>query len=186
MSPLAQVPTPGAQPAPLPELPDGPTLESLRGPVELPEPFPWLQTSLIATGVLLLLLITVLIWKYLQRRRAKHSTPPPHTQAEAKLQTAQQLVDSADYAQHLSQVIRVYLSQTTGTDYTSRTVAECLQQLPSDFPTPQIILQQWFASIENATFAGEHLSEQQRSELLDTARRILREHQTQLEVSHSQ
>ena len=86
---LAQIP---AAPQ-MPPLPEGPSLDRVRGPVEIPAYEPWQIAILLG---LIVLFIGLLIWLYVRSRRRAATTTPPYEAALTELQAATDLTAEDD------------------------------------------------------------------------------------------
>jgi hypothetical protein len=130
---LLQLPPAGLpQQAPvLPELPPGPSLDRVRGPVEIP----FLETWQIALIALLGLIVAALLgWKLLQRirtQRNQHVLISPQDAAIAELKSAAELTTDHDeqFAVLSSLALRRYFETGKGIDATGRTTDEFLKSL---------------------------------------------------------
>lgn len=121
---LAQMPT-----APqLPPLPEGPAIDRVRGPIEIPAYEPWQMALAIGCVVLFL---GLLIGLFLRARRKAAPTTPPYEAAIAELDAAAQLTDDDDerFAVLSSQALRRYLEDGLGLRSTVRTSEEFLRSL---------------------------------------------------------
>ena len=85
---LAQIP---AAPQ-MPPLPEGPSLDRVRGPVEIPAYEPWQIAILLG---FIVLFIGLLIWLYARSRLKSATTTPPYELALAELPAA--TVSTAQY-----------------------------------------------------------------------------------------
>ncbi|ADE53802.1 DUF4381 family protein [Coraliomargarita akajimensis] len=176
MFPLAQA----QPPQQLPDLPAGPSLQHVRGPIEIPEVFPWSTALLLILGAVLLVLVTYTLWTRRLRQRSTSALQAPDEEAHEALSQLSSIGNSSDFAQQLSRTVRHYLSRSLQRDFTAKTAGECLNDLPANFPTGPMVLEQWFQQIEAAGFAGKDLSKDDRSVLVDTARQLINNHQAQM------
>ena len=106
MSPtLAQL-----QPAALPDLPEGPSLDRVRGPVEPPAPALW---QLWVLGLLGLLAFVAIIWLVRRlRRKAPRTVPaPPAATAREALAAARLTDDPRLQASLCGGILRAYLER---------------------------------------------------------------------------
>lgn len=105
---LAQMPTK------MPELPSGPSLEQVRGPVEIPQ-YTTLQISLAAACIALCLIaLAYLLYRVLSRRKKTPKAVPPFSALREELDAAKLLSPEDErIAPLLSKALRRYLGQQT-------------------------------------------------------------------------
>ncbi len=104
-------------------------IRDIQGPVELPEPKnPWLYGG-VAAGLLLLLILAFL---YVKRRKPSVPRQLPHEIALAALAKAKEWMNSDNgllYAQHLSEILRQYIESQFGLRSTRQTTDEFFVKL---------------------------------------------------------
>ena len=124
---LAQMP---ATPQ-LPPLPEGPSLDRVRGPVAISAYEPWQIALAVGFGILVL---AFLLWLFLRARRKAAPEIPPYEAAQAELEAAANLTagDDERFAMLSSQALRRYLEGGLGLRSTARTSEEFLNDLKSN------------------------------------------------------
>lgn len=162
---LAQMPTPQ-----LPPLPEGPALENVRGPIELNGGYETWQIALAALAVLLI--AAGLIWLYLHSRKKPAALIPPEEAALAELNAASQAADDERFALLCANAIRRFLASKFNLPANSQTSAELGASLPLDEEEKSTVLH-FLESCDAVKFAGQGLSEDQRIELLNTAKELI-------------
>lgn len=105
---LAQMPTQ------MPELPKGPSLEHVRGPVEIPT-YTTLQIGLATAFIAVCLIgLSYVLYRWLRNRKETLSPTPPYTALSNELNAAKLLPSEDDrIAPLVSKALRRYLSQQT-------------------------------------------------------------------------
>jgi hypothetical protein len=170
---LAQMPPPE-----IPDLPAGPALDRVRGPVDIP-PFEAWQIGMIAA--LTAALLALLVWgiaRWIRARRARAPALEPHSAALAELQTA--AAHSADddhrFAALSSLALRRYFQQRCGIPALEQTSAELLHSLQAH---PQLncearaALHQFMQDCDRVKFAQASLSAAQRASLTASAQQLI-------------
>ena len=168
---LAQIPT-----APqMPPLPEGPSLDRVRGPIEIPAYEPW--QIVLALGFIALF-IGLLIWLAVRSRRKATIRTPPHEAALAELQAVADLSakDDERFAILSSQVLRRCLEDELGLHSTARTSEEFLlslkgnTQLDESFKTT---IREIIATLDQTKFAQQAISIEARIHITDTIRKLI-------------
>lgn len=168
---LAQMPTTPQ----LPPLPEGPSLDRVRGPVEISAYEPW-QIALAALFILCLL--ALILWAVL-RSRKKQSTPlPPYATALAELDTAAQLTagDDERFAMLTSAALRRYLENEMGLHFTARTSQEFLRNLKGNKRLDHIFqdkLSEVLTAFDRIKFARSSIAAAERSHISETVRELV-------------
>ncbi|PXA04919.1 hypothetical protein DDZ13_02845 [Coraliomargarita sinensis] len=165
MFPIAQSTAPQ-----LPALPDGPGLENVRGPIEVNGGYEIWQIVLAAVAILVI--VGGFIWLY---RRSKNRAPTPvdpHTAALAELDAASQAADDERYAMLCANAVRRYMEACLGLPVTSKTSAEAIARLPMP-PEEKTTLHDFLENCDGVKFARRTLSDEQRIELMDTAKHLV-------------
>ena len=168
---LAQIPTTPQ----LPPLPEGPSLDRVRGPVEIPAYEPW-QIA-IALGFIVLF-IGLLIWLYVRSRQKSATTTPPYEVALAELQAAADLTaqDDERFAILSSHALRRYLEDELGLLSTARTSEEFLLSLKGNAQFDesfQSTLREVLANLDHVKFAQQAISIEARIHITDTIRKLI-------------
>jgi hypothetical protein len=168
---LAQMPTTPQ----LPPLPEGPSLDRVRGPIEIPAYDLW-QIAL-AVGFIALF-IGLLICIFVRSRRKAATTTPPYEAALADLQAAADLTaeDDERFAILSSHALRRYLEDGLGLRSAARTSEEfllsikCTTQLDESF---QATLGEILANLDQIKFARQAISIEARIHITNTVRKLI-------------
>lgn len=153
----------------LPALPPGPSLDKLRGPVELGTgPEIWQ----IALAVLLLGLMAGFLMWFLLRSRRSTAPPPAEELALAELEAATLAEEDIRFAQLCANSLRNYLGAQHHLPADTLTSAELYQRLPIRKGLRDEVRQflDWCDSVK---FAGRELRAEAREQMLRTARGII-------------
>ena len=169
---LAQMPTTPQ----LPPLPEGPSLDRVRGPIEIPA-YDLLQIAL-AVGFIALFIGLLICIFVRSRRKAATTTTPPYEAALADLQAAADLTaeDDERFAILSSHALRRYLEDGLGLRSTARTSEEFLlslkgtTQLDESF---QATLGEVLANFDQIKFAQQAISIEARIHITDTVRKLI-------------
>ena len=151
----------------LPELPAGPSLEFVRGPIEIPLFETW---QLICISLLSAVLVSILAnWliRFLRTRTKCPSSLPPEEIARRAIGQANG--DDRAYTQALTHALRSYLTTPLQGPILSQTSTETLRNLPADFPINDSELKSFLEQCDIVKFANKSLTPEQRNELADTA-----------------
>lgn len=156
--------------AQLPELPEGPSLENVRGPIDANGAFQAWQLVLAAVAVLLI--AGFLLWLYLRSR--KNPPPPinPLTAARGELAAATQAVDDERFALLCANAVRRFMELRYGLPATARTSSEIVASLPLDGAEKERI-RVFLDRCDGVKFARRGFSEAQRNEVMETARDLI-------------
>ncbi len=165
----------------LPPLPEGPSLDRVRGPIEVPAYEPWQIALAIACG---LIFLSLLLWLFLRARNKPAPAIPPYEAAMAELDAAAQLTAEDDdrFAVLSSLALRRYLENALGLRFSARTSEEFLRSLKGDTrfdPDFQNKLSEVLAAFDRVKFAGQAIRPEERIRLTDTVRSLIDQvHQT--------
>ncbi len=168
---LAQMPT-----APqMPPLPEGPSLDRVRGPIEIPAYEPWQIVLVIG---FIVFFICLLIWLAVRSRRNAPTTTPPYEAALTKLQAAANLSaeDDERFAILSSQALLRYLEDELGLSSTVRTSEEFLLSLKGNTQLDesfQKTLREVLANFDQIKFAQQALSIESRINITNTVRKLI-------------
>ena len=167
---LAQIP---AAPQ-MPPLPEGPSLDRVRGPVEIPAYEPWQIAILLGFIVLFIGLLICLSAR--SRRRA--ATTTPYETALAELQAATDLTaqDDERFAILSSHALRRYLEDGLGLRSTARTSEEFLLSLKGNVQLDEFFqakLREVLANFDQIKFAQQAISIESRIHIIDTVRELI-------------
>ncbi len=162
---------PPSQPGQLPELPAGPSLDSVRGPVEIPLFETW---QLICMGLLSAVLFGILASWLVRYLRARAKCPASRSPQQIAHLAIEQ-VDGTDreFTQSLSLAVRSYFNTILKRPILAQTSEETLSHLPPDFPINIESLRDFFQQCDAIKFAQASLSSEQRIQLSDTARQFI-------------
>lgn len=150
----------------LPDLPTGPALENVRGPIE--------ASGFSATQIALVILVAAALSALLIRLfiRSHKKTPPPlghKAVALAELDAAIQAGDDERLALVCANAVRRFYAEHYKLPASSLTSAELHRQLPLESKTKDEI-RKFLDQCDSVKFAGESLSEESRIQLVDTAK----------------
>ncbi|MEC8614267.1 MAG: OadG family protein [Verrucomicrobiota bacterium] len=172
---LAQMPT-----APqMPPLPEGPSLDRVRGPIAIPAYEPW--QIILALGFVFLF-IGLLIWLVIRNRRKTAKTTSPHETALAELQAAANLSaeDDERFAVMSSRTLRRYLEDEFGLPSTARTTEEFLLSLKGNTQFDesfQTTLREMLANLDQTKFSQQPISIESRIHITGTLRELINQAQ---------
>lgn len=158
----------------LPDLPAGPSLDRVRGPIEIPLYEPWQIGVMVALAILALGLLTWGIIRFLRARRNRTRQAQPHSTALAELKAAAELTTEDDerFAVLSSLALRRYFETGKGIAALGRTSLEFLQaleghaQFNSDARTS---LSDFLEHCDRVKFAQVSLTESERNALTGSA-----------------
>ena len=172
---LAQMP---AAPQ-MPPLPEGPSLDRVRGPIEIPAYEPW--QILLALGFIVLF-IGLLILLAVRSRRKATKTTPPYEAALVELQAAAGLSTEDDerFAILSSQALRLYLEDEFGLRSTARTSEEFLLSLKGNTQFDesfQTTLSEILDSLDQTKFSQQTISIESRIYIIDTLKDLINQAQ---------
>ena len=170
---LAQMPAPQ-----IPELPAGPALDRVRGPVEMAQLQAW-QIGLMAG--LAVVLCACLAWGLTRGRRARRrptASVAPHVAALAELEAAAAHTANDDerFAVLSSGALRRYLEARSGCPAAQKTTREWLDRLEEQAVLEGdalAALSEWMQHCDRVKFARASLSAAQRTELTSCAQTLI-------------
>lgn len=115
----------------LPELPSGPSLDRIRGPIEIPYLETWHIALIALAGFIALILLGLKLYKRIRSRKNSHVPDSPQDVATAELQSAAKLAASDDerFAVLSSMALRRYFEIGRGIDALGKTTNEFLKSL---------------------------------------------------------
>lgn len=155
--------------------------EDIRGPkplieIPLPEKPPYMLWSAIGGG-LLLLALAWWIWKSYRRKQHLKSPPEIALAALAELESNRESLLAEVFASQATNTIRQYISDRFGLAAPRRTTEEFFSGLAKD-EQPSLFshgdqLRVFLKSCDLAKFAGSDLNSNQRTELMEAARRFI-------------
>jgi hypothetical protein len=166
------------QPPAIPELPPGPSLDRVRGPVEIP----FMETWQIALIALLGIIIVILIgWKQFKKIRAKRNNPTPLSPqdaviAELQSAAARAVDDDEQFAVRSSLAVRRYFETGKSINALDRTTDEFLNDLSDhsllDDDTRKL-LADFLHHCDQVKFAQVALTQEERQELTSHALELI-------------
>jgi hypothetical protein len=185
---LAQLP---AQSPQLPDLPPGPSLDRVRGPIEIPPYEPW-QTGVLVT--LAVLVLGLLIWgivRFIRTRSSRSQAELPHLTALSELNTAAELTTEDDerFAVLSSLALRRYFETGKGIVALGRTSREFLHAMDGH---PQINLEarssltEFLEHCDRVKFAQASLTAAERSALTESATALIAQFEQAVEATPQQ
>jgi len=154
----------------LPELPAGPSLENVRGPIEVNGGFAIWQITLAVIAVLLI--AAAFIWLYLRSKNKPSPPIDPHTAALAELDAASQAADDERFAMLCANAVRRFMASRFDLPAASQTSAEIVARLPVNTDEKDRI-RDFLEHCDGVKFARRAFDETQRIELLDTAKQLI-------------
>ena len=165
----------------LPDLPEGPTLDRVLGPIEIPSFETWqISVSILAT----LVLLVAVTWLIIRSKKNSKKTIPPYEIAIAGLDANSGLAkeDDEGFAVLCSQILRRYLEDDLGIKSTARTSEEFLRSLEGNISLKdkyQEELAKVLTGFDRIKFAQGKITNHERSAISDTVRDLItRAHQT--------
>ncbi|MGB0416018.1 MAG: hypothetical protein ACPGKS_04160 [Coraliomargarita sp.] len=157
----------------LPELPPGPSLESLRGPITEPALQAW---QILAIAVIGLLIVGFLLWQliaYFRYRRNLVKALAPAEHASLQLEQAKGMQDDRDFATAHSEAFRAYLDAVLKTGVQGKTTAELASELTTGLPINGHDVSEFLNGCDQVKFARAALSPDDRLRLNDTAVKLI-------------
>ena len=182
---LAQMPT-----TQIPDLPAGPALDRVRGPVDIPPFEPWQIGIITALGLLLLSLLAWGITRFIRSRRKRTRAIQPHIAALAELKTAAAHTANNDerFAVLSSLALRRYFEQRSGIPALEKTTLEFLRSL-KDHPKLNAeagtSLIQFMEQCDRVKFARASLSAAQRESLTTSAQQLIQQFEQSEDIDPS-
>lgn len=156
----------------LPPLPEGPSLENVRGPLEASGGYSaWPITLAVLAG---LMLAGLFAWRYHRSQRQTTAPLDPLAAALAELQAASQFADDERFVQLCTGALRRLLAARCGLPARSLTTAELCARLPFGEEANRR-MGGLLERCDAVKFAGQALAPEQRIELLDTARELIQQ-----------
>ena len=136
LSPPLQLLQPRQSPGQTAQPPAAPTtLHDIHGPIALPEPVPYLLYSLI--GLAALVLLFLLYWWLVKRKKPAAPAIPPGMRARDELMRARELMtpeQALRYMERISEILRRYLEARFALRTTRQTTREFFQSLAGEVP----------------------------------------------------
>ncbi len=172
----------------LPDLPPGPSLDRVRGPIEIPPYEPWQIGVMITLAVLILGLLIWCIVRFLRTRNNRTQTELPHLTALSELNTAAELTTEDDerFAVLSSLALRRYFETGKGIAALGRTSREFLHALDGH---PQINLEarssltEFLEHCDRVKFAKASLTAAERSALTESATALIAQFEQAVEAT---
>lgn len=177
---LLQLPTIGLlqQTQTVPELPPGPSLDRMRGPVEIPVLEPW---QIVAIALLIFAIAGLLGWILLQKIRKQTNLAPiaPKDAALAELKSAAETTDEDDerFAVLSSLALRRYFEEGKGIQALGKTTEEFLKRLNEHTcltEDSRKSLAAFMQRCDRVKFAQAPLTAAERLELTESALELIR------------
>jgi hypothetical protein len=161
----------------LPELPIGPDLENLRGPLEATNNIPW--PLLLALLFLVVICIGLLgWWIHAQRKKSKRRPKKsPFAATEQLLLEAKKSTDEGHFAQCTTEAIRTCLKAVLR-EAGSATTAELNEQIKKDTQLNASRIHLILQTCDELKFSKQADPLKERSQLLNTAGQIIDEVRT--------
>ncbi|CAA6691403.1 MULTISPECIES: hypothetical protein [unclassified Lentimonas] len=169
-----------AQTPQLPDLPPGPSLDHVRGPIEIPPFEPWQLGVMIALGLIALGLLIWGIVRFVRARKNRAEQLQPHTTAFAELKTAAKCTagDDERFAVLSSLALRRYFETGKGIPTLGRTTLEFLKALDGHallYTEARASLATFLEHCDRVKFAQAALTEDERNALTESAITLIRQ-----------
>jgi len=166
----------------VPVLPPGPSLDRLRGPVEIPPLELWQVSLITLLGALILSLIGWLILRYLRYRKKNVLNLPPHEIAIGQLKIAAQEANGDDkyFAVLSAQAIRHYFAGVNDTNMPGKTTDEFIQSLETDplvDSATRTLLSNFLHECDQIKFAGVQLTDKNRQSLTEDGLHLVQKYE---------
>lgn len=164
---------------PLSDLPEGPSLDAVRGPIDIPALEPWQFWTLIGLACVAAGIIVWLLIRYLWNRGTRETSVPPRDAALATLALAGTCEDDTEFAVIVSQALRGYYKEAIGIRALEQTTAEFIavaRQHPDVPEDESEALEQILTLCDRVKFARAKLPETERSQLTASAVRWIEAH----------
>ena len=169
--PTSNAPLPNSA-SQLPDLPPGPSLDHVRGPVEIPPFETWQIAAMVAAGLLVLALLIWLIVAIVRTRKPRSKSLSPHDAAILELGAAAGETDDEQFAIRVSHALRTYFEAARGIPALGRSTPEFLQSI--DLPENQRPrIDHFLNTCDRAKFAKLALTDETRSQLINTAKELI-------------
>jgi len=169
---LAQTPTPQ-----MPPLPEGPSLDRVRGPVEIPLLETW---QVLTAGTIVLVVSILLLWlciRYLRKESSQKPQISPSKVAIDELNATAKLANDDDrFAVQASAALRRYFEDGLHIPSYGRTSEEFLRSLKGNTLLNASFnesLERFFAQCDAMKFARKSSSTEERSALISTAKQLI-------------
>lgn len=164
----------------LPELPPGPSLDRVRGPVEIPFLETWQIILLVAFGIILIGLIGWYLIKYIRRKKNCCSQITPVEAATKELEYAASLTagDDERFAVLTSMALRNYFEASKAVDALGKTTDEFLKSLDTGTlfdADARNILAEFLQQCDHVKFARSPLTQEERQKLTQNALQLIKE-----------
>jgi hypothetical protein len=162
----------------LPKLPEGPSFENVRGPIDIPTYEPWQIGIIIVLGLITLALLFWATVAILRARKHRDAGINPATAALAELEAAAKLTldDDERFAVLSSLALRRYFENSFGIHSTAQTSEEFLNNLrkSSTFDvTSRESLSQFLDQCDGIKFARQSVNTDQRTALTTAAKQLI-------------
>ena len=172
----------------LPDLPPGPSLDRVRGPIEIPPFEAWQIGVMIALALLVLGVLTWGIVRSIRARSNRTQAEQPHLTALAELNTAAQLTTKDDerFAVLSSLALRRYFETGKGIAALGRTSLEFLQALDGHQqmnPEARTSLTEFLNHCDRVKFAQVSLTDAERSALTESATALIQQFERPVEAA---
>lgn len=159
----------------LPPLPDGPSLDRVRGPVEIPAYESW---QIVLAALFALGLLALILWAIFRSRKKQSAPHPPYATALAELDAASQLTagDDERFAMLTSAALRRYLENEMGLRFTARTSQEFLRSLKGNTRLDDVFqekLSEALTAFDRIKFARSSIAPAERTHLSESVRGLI-------------
>ena len=167
----------------LPELPPGPSLDHVRGPIEIPLLETWQVVLIAAFGVLIVGLLSWKLFLSIRKQERNHSQVPPLDAAITELESAASLAAENDerFAVLTSLAVRRYFKASKGVDTMGKTTDEFLKSLDDRAlldADARSSLSEFLQQCDRVKFAKLPLAPEERQALTKSALGLIQECET--------
>lgn len=179
---LLQLPSGGLpqQTPMIPELPPGPSLDRVRGPIDMPFPETWQIVLIALLGIVVAGLLGWQLLRTIRTRKGRHPSTSPYSAALAELKSAAELTagDEERFAVMSSLALRRYFETSKGIEALGRTTDEFLESLRAHSilnANARESLAEFLQHCDRVKFARLTLGEAERSKLTESALAVIRQ-----------
>lgn len=179
---LLQLPPVGLprQTTAIPELPPGPSLDRVRGPVEIPFLETWQSMLIILLSLIVAGLLGRSLLKYFRKQKNQHRTTSPHETAIAELKSAAERAADNDerFAVLSSLALRRYFETGKGIHTLGKTTDEFLKSTDTHSmlnADARKSLAECLQRCDQVKFAREPLTQAERHKLTESALAVIRQ-----------
>lgn len=169
--PAAELPR---QTTAVPELPPGPTLDRVRGPIDIPFLETWQIALIVMSGIIIIGLLGWKLLRIIRKQKNQHADMSPHDAAIAELESAATLSadDNERFAVLSSLALRRYFETGKGVNALGKTTDEFLKSMTDNSilnAGARKSLAEFLQHCDQVKFARRSLAEAERKKITETA-----------------